>query len=480
MPRGLKRIAPDDLLSKRRRIADENDALDSTEAEEIVEEVVEDRPLSEEQQWALKMVLNCIDNKKHCFVTGCAGVGKSRLLEAICENLGDKEYAIVAPTASASSNITGVTYHSFFGIEIEKRETEMKKLILKKLKKIKESPNDYPRVNVSNVKILIFDEVSLISGEMLENLSRIMHSIRDGSAFGSFGDIAVVFFGDFLQLPPIDGKMAFMSNFWKNHVKHAFELEQVQRQKGRRFVEVLNRIRVGDIDNATQAYIRLLQGNPETRNISFSEEKPECKNFNPTYMYSTLEEARKRNLEKFNEIPGPSKVYRARDYNPKNIRYEWRVQKEIELKVGAKVMLQSNLTDTLYNGLCGYVKELLEDGVVVDFPKEKGKYIGFSIFELKDGYRVLATRTALPLALGYAWTFHKSQGLTLTEVVIDGRRVFAPGQIYVGLSRCKDPHFVQFLNFNKDKIKCDPDALEYYKSDKIQRFVFVNQRKDAN
>jgi predicted DNA-binding transcriptional regulator YafY len=42
-----------------------------------------------------------------------------------------------------------------------------------------------------------------------------------------------------------------------------------------------------------------------------------------------------------------------------------------------------------------------------------------------------------PFRLAFAVTIHKSQGKTFERVLIDvGRGVFAPGQIYVALSRC--------------------------------------------
>ena len=49
---------------------------------------------------------------------------------------------------------------------------------------------------------------------------------------------------------------------------------------------------------------------------------------------------------------------------------------------------------------------------------------------------VLGSFTQYPLRLAWAITIHKSQGLTFEKAIIDAGEAFAPGQVYVALSRC--------------------------------------------
>ena len=58
----------------------------------------------------------------------------------------------------------------------------------------------------------------------------------------------------------------------------------------------------------------------------------------------------------------------------------------------------------------------------------------------------------LPLALAYATTYHKSQGMTLDAAVVFGSHKFVPGLYYIAMSRMHSPQNLRVLGFNKKYI----------------------------
>ena len=126
------------------------------------------------------------------------------------------------------------------------------------------------------------------------------------------------------------------------------------------------------------------------------------------------------------------------------------VPEHLELRVGARVMAMKNDPEgRWYNGSLGTVKSIDEGGVFVRFDRSGNEYLVSRAEWTKvrqewneesqsiENRQVGAYRQ-LPLIPAWAITIHKAQGLTLDDVRLDlGSGAFAPGQVYVALSRVR-------------------------------------------
>lgn len=69
----------------------------------------------------------------------------------------------------------------------------------------------------------------------------------------------------------------------------------------------------------------------------------------------------------------------------------------------------------------------------------------------------------VPLKHGWASSIHKSQGATYDEAEVDvGSNVFAPGQVYVALSRLRTRKGLHLLAFDRSKIIAHPAVVALY------------------
>lgn len=85
---------------------------------------------------------------------------------------------------------------------------------------------------------------------------------------------------------------------------------------------------------------------------------------------------------------------------------------------------------------------------------------------LPSGAIEVLERVQIPLALAWAATVHKAQGMTLDRAAVDVSGAFAAGQAYVGLSRCRSPEGLQILGHGgryamRRAIKCCPIVRQF-------------------
>jgi ATP-dependent DNA helicase PIF1 len=388
--------------------------------------------LDSEQENVIKEILR--NSSQNYFVTGAAGTGKSTLLRHLQHIL---KTPVTASTGIAAVNINGVTLHSYLGVGLCQGE------ITQIVSRISRQRREHYKV--AN---LIIDEISMLSAESLDKFSEIAKHVTGKNQ--EFGGIRIIMFGDFMQLPPVQGNFAFTSDFWKT-VK-TLQLTKIFRQADEKFATILNHLRLGALHDDFELLL-----------------KNTTPNKNAIMLRSTNSEVDFINDTEIEKLPGEKITYLSNDLGDTNLLSHFNCPKELVIKIGAKVMLLKNLDVSrgLCNGTCGTITEVFPDYIAVDFygKPENIKRERFSAgTKNKEQEVVVASRYQFPLRVAYAITIHKSQGMTLDAIDVDFSRAFTMAQVYVALSRAKTISGVLIRGFSTEKIMISRSARDFYAS----------------
>ena len=411
--------------------------------------------LTDEMSRAFQIIEETTDS---LFITGKAGTGKTTFLKYIVENT-HKNIIVAASTGIAAINAGGVTLHSLFGIpfDLQGPNSPIKgKLYRDKFELF------------GKLDTLIIDEASMVRPDVLDYVDRKLRLYRMNEL--PFGGIQIVLFGDLFQLPPVIKKNEeIILNQWYrgNYFFHShalrevgfqiIELTKVFRQKDERFVNMLNRIREYqllsmDIDDLSE-----LRDNRESKDF----------NTQAIHICSLRRDADKINNQMIGEATHSFTAEFKDAFNPKNAPCDL----DLKLRVGARVMtLVNDNRQGFYNGSMGTVTDIsaTKIGVMLD----AGHQVIIEPFTWVDReYKVndneietieKGSCRQFPLTLGWAITIHKSQGLTFDNVVIHCPYTFAPGMLYVALSRCTSMQgIVTDFFINKRAIIKDKELITF-------------------
>lgn len=445
-------------------------------------------PLSQEQQQIADNI--CKNPAPITFIQGKAGSGKSYLVKAMLPRLNNVK--ILCPTNMAIKVYGGrnaTTMHSFFFKEFDDLDEGY------------QNPDEYISVRneaffykIENVDMLIIDEVSMVRSDTMEMIHKICSVAKGNNA--PFGGIKIVLIGDLFQLPPIveeketfdylkneyGGIYFFDSHVVKNNLSTMdfYELQQSQRQKNdQQWVSILDSLR----EKPTVANILPILDQINTRIVP--------KNAIPdniTTITPSNAEALRINKEKLDAISGPeytqkahfkikelhSNNYKEFDYD-ENIVLDPKVYHSIVVpsnfepiltyKKGALVMFTGGVKSVAKNGPSakngdfGIIRDKVGDIVLIELLKgslgnwqrtgdvvqvgktRNSKYemiYNSKTHELSRKTPAYQITKQYPFKIGYAFTIHKSQGQTFDQVYLDlESNIFAPGQLYVALSRVK-------------------------------------------
>lgn len=413
------------------------------------------------------------------FVHGKAGSGKTYLIRKLVFGMGGCQ--VLVPTNLAASLYNGArTLHSFFYGAFDDLDEGY------------QNPNNLSDLKVAglrhslrNIRLLVIDEISMVRSDLFE----MMHQICQ-KALGNnkpFGGIPIVLVGDMFQLPPIVSENAVLEYlkkeyggiyFFNSHVIQnnlqsikLFELTKSYRQMNDpSFVAILDAFRQ---PMSPQKKVEIMDALNSRVTIQLPSDA--------VYVASSNEEVRQVNTKKLSELPGTSTTIDAEytiqkkdgsgnvtikhsqlpcDDDICEIIVPSAYDAQLTFKVGARVILcKSSKYWGYVNGDFGTIEDFnddcftirLDNGNQIQCPNPRDRYK----FQQMNEYRyemvydpvkhhivrkspfIQKTRQ-FPLKLAYAFTIHKAQGQTYEKVIIDlNSHIFAPGQLYVALSRAK-------------------------------------------
>lgn len=376
------------------------------------------------------------------FLTGKAGTGKTTFLKDV-KKYTKKTHIVLAPTGVAAVNASAMTIHSFFQFGFGPY-----------VKGISEPEGNYmmrreKRELIKSLELIIIDEISMVRADVLDHINDELQRIRRNSE--PFGGVQLLMIGDLQQLPPItpdneleilkphyDSMYFFDSKSLRNSDYYCIELKSVYRQTDQRFIDILNRVRTGNVTHSDldelnshhvadfrpaqgDNYIQLVTHNRMADAISQREMAALSAD---TFMFDA------KVTGTFPEDAFPT-------------------SRQLEIKKGAQVMFVKNDPDKRFiNGMLGEVEEVSDDSIrvrlsgkdnIVKVEPTAWENIRYHMNE--ETHQIESTKIGsfmqYPIKPAWAITIHKSQGLTFDKAVIDAHEAFSPGQAYVALSRCR-------------------------------------------
>jgi nucleoside-triphosphatase THEP1 len=321
------------------------------------------------------------------FVSGEAGVGKSRLIKALYQTLmrhfnkdpgpvDTPEILIVAYTGKAAHNVNGLTAHTAFSLIMAEGNKESGKDIGS------ETLNTL-RVKLKNLKLIIIDEISMMGIRTFEKINKRLMQVFQSKK--EFGGRSVITFGDFQQLRPVKDNFIFGKNqngvedLFGNHLWEKFkmfELTEIMRQRDDlTFAQLLGRLAKGGLTLSDKHLISTRTFVDDPRNLKpgdklLPEEGKNCCRLNwlnndvDAYNNKRMQELRSPNepvitFKAVDKISGACSEVQKRQvrYSLQNSKYQntQGLPSELILQKGVHYMITSNIdvSDGLYNGGVG-------------------------------------------------------------------------------------------------------------------------------
>jgi ATP-dependent DNA helicase PIF1 len=394
--------------------------------------------------------LSILKTGANAFLTGEPGAGKTHTVNAYIAWLRERgiEPSITASTGIAATHVGGMTIHAWSGLGIRD--------VLSGADLDAISSKEHIARRHQKATVLVIDEVSMLSGEVLTMVDRILKETRRSER--AFGGLQVVLVGDFFQLPPVSkgGKQvsfAFQSDSWKALNPLPLYLHEQFRQDDEVLGRVLSNIRKGECDQSDVSC--LMKRESDTDGV------PE----GTPRLYTHNADVDRENAERLAALPGYPKIFlmTASGAPPliESLKRGCLSPERLELKEGATVMFTKNNPQSGYqNGTLGTVVrfERLGGSPVVELFDGREITVVSSEWAVEEGGKVRAKVEQMPLRLAWAITVHKSQGQSLDAAAMDLSRAFEYGQGYVALSRLRSLEGLHLLGWSENALMVHPEV----------------------
>jgi ATP-dependent exoDNAse (exonuclease V) alpha subunit len=403
---------------------------------------------------------------KHILLHGSAGTGKSTFIQKLSESFGNRCLKI-APTGRTGLHINGSTID----------------LLLSNFKKNKKQTMTFIE---NNYDYIILDEISMVPFFKIDKLFIIIEELQKRGKF-----IKLIMVGDPFQLPPVvtqnmletysmamnrqlaekDFYFFYSETFRKylrNNELELYLFNQNHRQYDVRFIEVLNNVSRGAVNDFDLSYLNQRVQKDLSISPIVTPSRQMVKFFNQNGLKSitsSLIQPCVHYPEKRFLLPG------FEDIESDNKDLFEPVTFAIRAPV---IFIKNDKSKNIVNGTQGIITQFNGDTVIVS-TTEAGivqcKPINFELFRLIFNVQTgqvenesVASIKRLPFILSYGVTVHRCQGMTFDTMSFNsGHGCFAPGQLYVALSRVKDIHNLNLhIRIDRDDIIASPDVNAFY------------------
>ena len=468
--------------------------------------------LDSDQRRALK----AFQEGKNLAVFGGGGCGKTVLLSAMMTVAQDKygpfpAVASCALTTHAAERVGGRTIHSLFGAPPFWPFTPHLWDLIKSKPHLLQV--------LSSVRVLLIDEITLLSDRVLDTLDVIMRNTAQTRGMQSvpFGGRQIVLCGDPFQLDaiidetssheiplsssnslvqftidahnqrppgPMQTSLAWYLTFSGFGDGVVVFLSQNHRQcSDRSFYQLLSRVRLG---KQSEADIKMLNASS-----SFSTYPPQSH----TQLCLRRKQMNRINMERLSNLPGQLHTSAAEDAFCTLTTLEARqkitrrlnaaASSHLNIKVGMELLLTSS-----WNGFAPGTRgkviditknfnEMRLDRIYVSLDSKSPVWIERKEYKiLAHDASLLAKRLQFPVCPAYALTVHRSQGMTINKVSMqfnENERWVPAGFVYVVLSRCPTFSGLWIKGLTANVIKQSVQSRQLMEKIEQMRFIYPNR-----